>query len=92
MSLTSAFSVPVNQRAPTSDAAGPLKMVSMGRSRACSADISAPSPRTTIMGADIPRDSKVCVARPINRSIIPISRAFRSAVIARFGPFSFADS
>ena len=37
--------------APTIDAAGPLKMVSIGFSRASLEDISAPSPRTTIKGA-----------------------------------------
>ena len=92
ISLTSASCAPVIHCAPTIEAAGPLKIVSIGFSRACAEEISAPSPRTTISGAVIPRSRSPSSARTISLSIIPISRAFRSAVSARFGPLSFADS
>ena len=92
ISLTNARVAPVIHRAPTIEAAGPLRIVSIGRSRACAAEISAPSPRTTISGAATPMSVKTSSARPINRSIIPISRAFSTAVSARFGPLSLADN
>ncbi len=91
ISLTRAFWAPVNHRAPTMLAAGPERMVSIGRSLAWPADISAPSPRTTIKGADTPISAKTSSARPIKRWVMPISRAFNSAVNARFGPFNLAD-
>ena len=92
MSDTSAWSAPVIHRAPTIDAAGPLRIVSIGRSRACTLEINAPSPRTTIIGAVMPMSFKTSSARPIKRSIIPIKRAFKTAVKARFGPFNLADN
>ncbi len=92
MSLTNAKSAPVIHLAPTIDAAGPDRIVSIGRSRACALEISAPSPRTTISGAVTPSSINVSSARPINRSIIPINRAFSTAVNARFGPFNLADN
>jgi hypothetical protein len=73
-------------------AAGPERMVSIGRSRTIAALISAPSPRTTISGALIPTACRCRSQAATSRSIIPISRAFSTAVSARFGPFSCADS
>ena len=92
MSDTSASFSPVSHRAPTMLAAGPLRMVSIGRSRTIAAEISAPSPRTTISGAAIPTASRCRSQAATSRSIIPISRAFSTAVRARFGPFRLADS
>ena len=82
---------PVNHRAPTIEAAGPLKMVSMGFSRACAALIKAPSPLTTINGAKIPRLFITCSAFIMSKSIRAINRAFKTAVRALFGPLSFAE-
>jgi hypothetical protein len=90
ISETSASRAPVIQRAPTMLAAGPLRMVSMGRSSANSAEISAPSPRTTISGAVTPNSRRRLRARVISRSISPIRRAFSTAVSDRFGPLSRA--
>ena len=78
--------------APTIDAAGPLRIVSIGFLRASLAEISAPSPRTTIKGASIFRLDRVAPQRPINSSIIPINLALRTAVRARLGPLSFEDN
>ena len=78
--------------APTIEAAGPLKIVSIGFSRASLEEMSAPSPRTTIKGALILRLERVASQRPINSSIIPISLALRTAVRALRGPLSFADN
>ena len=84
---TSASASPVSQRAPTMLAAGPDRIVSIGRSRTIAAEISAPSPRTTIKGASIPIAARCRSQAATSRSIIPISRAFSTAVSARFGPF-----
>ena len=92
MSLTKASAAPVNHRAPTILAAGPDRMVSIGRSRTIAAEINAPSPRTTIKGAVIPTASKCRSQAATRRSIIPISRAFNTAVNARLGPFNWADN
>ena len=92
ISDTSASIAPVSQRAPTMLAAGPERIVSIGRSRAIAAEISAPSPRTTIRGASMPMLAKWRALAATNRSIRPIRRAFRTAVRARFGPFKFADN
>ena len=64
----------------------------MGRSRTIAAEISAPSPRTTIKGASMPIAARCRSQAATSRSIIPIRRAFSTAVSARFGPFSCADS
>ena len=92
MSDTSASSAPVSHRAPTMLAAGPDRIVSIGRIRTIAAEISAPSPRTTIRGAVIPTAARCRSHAATSRSIIPISRAFSTAVNARFGPFNCADS
>ena len=83
---------PVNHLAPTIEAAGPLKMVSIGFSRACAALIKAPSPLTTIKGAKIPRLFMTSSAFIISKSIRAINRAFKIAVKALFGPLSLAES
>ena len=92
MSDTNASCSPVNQDAPEIDAAGPDKIVSIGFSRATSADTKAPSPRTTIRRASIPTWAKWPSQALINPSIIPIKRAFSTAVNARFGPPNADDS
>ncbi len=66
MSDTKASSNPVIQCAPTILAAGPLKIVSIGRSFAISEEIKAPSPRTTINGAVIPISVNIFSALPIS--------------------------
>ena len=60
--------------------------------RAKAADTSAPSPRTTISGAAMPRCSRKPSVAATSRSIIEISRALSSVVSARRGPPSLADS
>ena len=92
MSETTASSSPVMWRAPTRLAAGPDRMVSIGRCRAKAAETSAPSPRTTISGAAMPRCSRKPSVAATSRSIIEISRALSSVVSARRGPPSLADS
>ena len=79
-------------RAPTRLAAGPERMVSMGRALAKEAETSAPSPRTTISGAAMPRRARKPSVASTSRSIMAISRALRSVVSARRGPPSLADS
>ncbi len=79
-------------RAPTMLAAGPDRIVSIGRSLAKAAETSAPSPRTTISGAAMPRAVRKPSVAATSRSIIAISRALSSVVSARRGPPSFAES
>ena len=79
-------------RAPTRLAAGPERIVSIGRRRANAAETSAPSPRTTISGASMPRFSRKPSVAATSRSIMAIRRALSSVVNARRGPPSFADS
>jgi hypothetical protein len=92
MSETRASLSPVSQLAPAIEAAGPDRIVSIGRSRARPADTSAPSPRTTIRGAAMPSRAMCASQAVISPSIIPMRRALRTAVSARRGPFSPADS
>ena len=79
-------------RAPTRLAAGPERIVSIGRWRAKAAETSAPSPRTTISGAAMPRAARKPSVAATSRSIIEISLALSSVVSARRGPPSLADS
>ena len=92
MSDTSASSRPVRWRAPTRLAAGPERMVSIGRARAKPAETSAPSPRTIISGATMPRRARKPSVAATRRSIMPIRRALSSVVRARRGPPSLAES
>ena len=92
ISATTASSTPARRRAPTRLAAGPDRMVSIGRALAKAAVTSAPSPRTTIRGAATPRFARNPSVAVTSRSIIEIRRALSSVVRARLGPPSLAVS
>jgi hypothetical protein len=92
MSEITASVSPVRWAAPMRLAAGPDKIVSIGRSLTKSAETSDPSPRTTISGALMPRSTSVERVVVTSSSMIAINLALRIAVTARLGPFNFADS
>ena len=79
-------------RAPTTEAAGPERMVSTGEASATASLISEPSPFTTVSGQARPRAR----IRPCTAStswvISGIKRAFSTAVSARRGASSAEDS
>ncbi len=91
ISLTTALSRPVRNCAPARLAAGPDRIVSIGRRTRFEAEIRAPSPRTTMRGAEISgwRDRP---RMPTRRPIMPTRRALSSVVSARRGPPSLEES
>ena len=92
MSETTASRSPVRCDAPTRLAAGPERIVSTGFNRATSAPTSAPSPRTTIVGARTPNAPNERSAASSRRWTIGTSRAFSTQVIARRGASSRLES
>ena len=64
-------------------AAGPDRIVSTGRCLAMRASINAPSPRTTINGASMPRSAMVASTDSIKACRNGIRRALRATVVAR---------
>ena len=71
---------------------GRERMVSIGLTMAMSAEIRAPSPRTTMSGASMPRVSNRSLAALIKWWIRLISRALSTEVRPRLGPSSLLES
>ena len=84
--------ISANAEDPRTLAAGPDKIVSIGRCLTNEADTKEPSPRTTISGAFNESES-IAVSTAVRSSWIrEINRAFNRAVTARFGPLSCPDN
>ena len=92
ISATTPSSSPLSVAAPSALAAGPDKIVSIGRLRTNSEDTNDPSPRITIrrpVTPDANIDSSTAVT---NSLIIGTRRALSRAVVARLGAFKFEDN
>ena len=82
-STTHASRRPARCQAPTTLAAGPDRIVSIGRRMAHSARTNEPSPLTTISGAPTPSSSRLRRTVSTSSRSRGIKRAFRATVVAR---------
>ncbi len=92
ISATTPSSISASAAAPIALAAGPDKIVSMGRLRTKSEETNEPSPRITINGHVTPA-ATIDPSTAVNKSLMMgMRRALRRAVVARLGAFNLEES